>query len=86
MEFHCLFGNCHHNGDWIEFAEGDQTRYGDRSPHLVEARSGFWDSVVRRDNLLRRIATAIAVRLAGGECRSSACSCIEVEARIETEG
>src|ERR1700733_9789942 len=41
----CLPNGCdvatHSLGDWIESAEGTQTCYGDRSPHLEEARSGI---------------------------------------------
>src|SRR5580704_4883476 len=42
----CLPGGCavatHSLGDWIESVEGDHSLPGGRSPHLGEARSGFW--------------------------------------------
>src|ERR1700733_13163896 len=43
----CLPNGCavatHSLGDWIESAEGDHSLPGGRSPHLTEARSGFWE-------------------------------------------
>jgi len=33
----------HSLGDWMESAEGDHSLPGGRSPHLAEARSGFWE-------------------------------------------
>src|SRR5271168_2357213 len=43
----CLPNGCgvatHSLGDWIESAEGDHSMPGGRSPHLTEARSGFWE-------------------------------------------
>ena len=42
----CLPGGCvvatHSQGDWTKSAEGDHSLPGVRSPHLAEARSGFW--------------------------------------------
>ena len=42
----CLPGGCavatHSLGDWTESAEGDPDSLWGRSPHLAEARSGFW--------------------------------------------
>jgi hypothetical protein len=42
----CLPGGCavatHSQGDWTESAEGDPDSLWGRSPHLAEARSGFW--------------------------------------------
>src|SRR5258708_3459667 len=32
----------HSQGDWTESAEGDPDSLWGRSPHLAEARSGFW--------------------------------------------
>jgi hypothetical protein len=43
----CLPGGCavatHSQGDWMESAEGDHSLLRGRSPHLAEARSGFWE-------------------------------------------
>ena len=43
----CLPGGCvvatHSQGDWTESAEGDPDSLWGRSPHLAEARSGFWE-------------------------------------------
>ena len=43
----CLPGGCavatHSQGDWMESAERDPSLPGARSPHLAEARSGFWE-------------------------------------------
>jgi hypothetical protein len=43
----CLPGGCavatHSLGDWTESAEGDPNLLWGRSPHLAEARSGFWE-------------------------------------------
>ena len=43
----CLPNGCavatHSLGDWTEYAEGDPDSLWGRSPHLVEARSGFWE-------------------------------------------
>src|ERR1700743_1837711 len=33
----------HSQGDWTESAEGDHSLPRGRSPHLAEARSGFWE-------------------------------------------
>src|SRR5271163_449856 len=42
----CLPGGCavatHSLGNWTESAEGDPDSLWGRSPHLAEARSGFW--------------------------------------------
>src|ERR1700692_989191 len=42
----CLPNGCavatHSLGDWTESAEGDPDSLWGRSPHLAEARSGFW--------------------------------------------
>ena len=42
----CLPEGCavatHSLGDWTESAEGDPDSLWGRSPHLAEARSGFW--------------------------------------------
>ena len=42
----CLPNGCavatHSQGDWTESAEGDPDSLWGRSPHLAEARSGFW--------------------------------------------
>jgi hypothetical protein len=42
----CLPNGCavatHSQGDWTESAEGDPNLLWGRSPHLAEARSGFW--------------------------------------------
>src|ERR1700684_534819 len=42
----CLPNGCavatHSLGDWTESAEGDPNLLWGRSPHLAEARSGFW--------------------------------------------
>jgi hypothetical protein len=42
----CLPNGCavatHSQGDWTESAEGDPDSLRGRSPHLAEARSGFW--------------------------------------------
>jgi hypothetical protein len=44
---HALPGGCavatHSLGDWTESAEGDPNLFRGRSPHLEEARSGFWE-------------------------------------------
>ena len=43
----CLPNGCavatHSLGDWTESAEGDPNLLWGRSPHLAEARSGFWE-------------------------------------------
>src|SRR6202022_3172947 len=43
----CLPNGCavaiHSLGEWTESAEGDHSLPGVRSPHLAEARSGFWE-------------------------------------------
>jgi len=47
----CLPNGCavatHSLGDWTESGEGDPNLLWGRSPHLVEARSGFWKESVR---------------------------------------
>ena len=48
---HTLPNGCavatHSLGDWIGSAEGDPSSPWGRSPHLAEARSGFWKESVR---------------------------------------
>ena len=43
----CLPNGCavatHSLGDWTESEEGDPNLLWGRSPHLAEARSGFWE-------------------------------------------
>src|SRR5271169_183843 len=43
----CLPNGCavatHSLGDWTQSAEGDPDSLWGRSPHLAEARSGFWE-------------------------------------------